>query len=189
MRLLHVITGLSTGGAEVALHGLLSRMDRDRFDSVVISLAGGGPVGDRIEALGVPVYGLGLRPWFPTPAAMWRLIVLFRRFRPDVVQGWMYHGNLAATLAAASSPGHVPVAWGVRHSLDDLKAEKKLTAALIRLGALLSSYPERIVYVSRVSADQHEAIGYRRDRRVVIPNGFDCHRLRPDVEAYAHVRA
>ncbi len=188
-KVLHVITALNLGGAEVMLHSLLSEMDRGRFEPVVVSLAGDGPVRERIEGLGVPVHGLGMRWGFPTPATVRRLIALCRRLKPDLMQGWMYHGNLAATLAAATSPGRVPLVWGIHHSLYDVRAEKVLTAALIRLGAPLSAYPRRIVYVSRISADQHEAIGYRKDRRVFIPNGFDHERLRPDPKAYVGVRA
>jgi glycosyltransferase involved in cell wall biosynthesis len=100
----------------------------------------------------------------------------------------MYHANLSATLAAATLLRRVPVIWGIHSSLD-LKADKKLTAAVILMGALLSAWPKRIVYVSRASANQHEAIGYRSDRRLVIPNGFDCEAFRPDTEARANVRA
>ena len=182
-----MITGLSLGGAEVVLHNLLSEMDRG-IAPTVVSLTPGGQVRERIEKLGVPVYDVGMRRGLPGPAAVWRLAALCRRVLPDVVQGWMYHGNLAATLASAVSPGRVPLAWAVHHSLHDVRAEKKLTAALIRLGARLSSLPARIVYVSRVSAAQHEAIGYKPDGRTVIPNGFDCRKLRPDAEAYASVR-
>jgi glycosyltransferase involved in cell wall biosynthesis len=80
--------------------------------------------------------------------------------------------------------------WGVQQALEAFKskADKKLTSAVIRMGARLSARPQRIVYVSRVGAEQHEKIGYRTDRRVVIPNGFDCELLRPDTEARISVR-
>lgn len=191
---LHVTTGLSVGGAEVMLHELLRETISKTSangppGAAVVSLVGGGPLRERIEGLGVPVYELGMRRGRPTPAALWRLARLCGRLGPDVIQGWMYHGNLAATLAAALSPGRTPVVWGVHNSIDDLAAEKRMTAATVRLGARLSARPRRIVYVSRASADQHEAIGYRPDRRAVIPNGFDLGRLRPDAGAYASVRA
>ncbi len=190
-RVLHVISALTVGGAEVMLHSLLSRMDTERFEPLVISLAEGGPMRRRIKELGVPVHDLGMRPGLSaTPAVMRRLVRLTRDFRPDVVQGWMYYGNLAAVAAAASClPRRVPVVWGVHHSLNDLGLEKRSTAAAIRLGARLSTLPKRILYVSGVSASQHEALGYRSDSRVIIPNGFDCDKLRPDAEAYASVRA
>ena len=172
------------------LHSLLSGTDREGFEPLVVSLGEGGSMGERIKALGVPVRDLGMKPgFFPTPDGVRRLAALSRGFRPDVVQGWMYHGNLAATVAAASClPRRVPVAWGMHHSLNDLGAEKRSTATAIRFGAWLSAVPRRIVYVSGVSADQHEAFGYRSDRRMVIPNGFDCDKLKPDLGAYAGVR-
>jgi len=101
----------------------------------------------------------------------------------------MYDANLAAILASASLLKQVPVVWGIRQSLD-LKAEPKWRSRVaIRVGARLSAWPQQIVYVSRASADQHEAIGSRADRRSVIPNGFDGEQFRPDTGARASVRA
>jgi glycosyltransferase involved in cell wall biosynthesis len=190
VRILHLITGLHPGGAETALYKLLSRLDNELFDSVVISLSsGGGPmIRGSIEALGVPVYSLGMQSRRPSPAAAWHLIRMIYQIRPNLIHGWMYHANLAATLARAALLKRVPIVWGVHQSLD-LKAEKKLKVAVIRSGARLSAWAERILYVSRVSADQHEAIGYRADRRLVIPIGFDCEQFRPDTGARASVRA
>jgi len=173
----------------MALYKLLSKLDGKLFDSVVISLSdSGSPVQERIEALGVPVYSLSMQPGRPTPAAAWRLIRRLYKIRPNLIHGWMNHANLVATLASASLLKRVPVVWGIRQSLD-LKAEEKLAGMIIRIGALLSAWPERILYVSRVAANQHEAIGYRADRRFVIPNGFDCERFQPDTGARASVRA
>jgi glycosyltransferase involved in cell wall biosynthesis len=188
-RILHLISGnLEAGGAELALYRLLSKLDRELFDPVVVSLRGGGSVGASLEACGVPVHSLGLQAGRPTPESAWRLMQIARQAQPDLIQGWMFHGNLAATLAGASLLRRVPIIWGMHASLD-LKAEKKLTVAVIRMGALLSAWPSRIVYVSRASVKQHEAIGYRSDRRLVIPNGFDCEAFRPDAQARASVRA
>ncbi|MEM7025681.1 MAG: glycosyltransferase, partial [Pseudomonadota bacterium] len=53
---------------------------------------------------------------------------------------------------------------------------------LIRLGAALSSKPHTIIYNARISADQHERLGYDPSKTVVIPNGFDCTLLRPRPE-------
>ena len=140
VRVLHVITGLSVAGPQVMLHDLLAGT-RGSHESAVVSLGGNGPVGERIDALGVPVHTLGMRKGPGDVSALWRLARLCRRLEPDVVQGWMYHGNLAATLASALSPRRTPVVWGVHISLGNLAAEKRATRALIRLGAPLSAYP------------------------------------------------
>jgi glycosyltransferase involved in cell wall biosynthesis len=105
--------------------------------------------------------------------------------RPDVVQGWMYHGNLAALAA----PSRTPVVWNIRQSIGQLRREKAATAAVILAGAMLSRRPRAIVYNSAVSAREHESLGYRDDRTRLIPNGFDLERFRPESAARARLRA
>ena len=188
MRIVHTITGLSTGGAERALYNVLSGGLATRFESAVISLRDRGAFGERIEALGVPVHALGIRHGIPGPAALLRLRSLVRELRPDVVQGWMYHGNLAASVAAAMAPGRPAVAWNVRHSLYRLEDEKRSTQWVIRAGRKLSSRPDAIIYNSRLSRAQHEAFGFAAARGRVIPNGFDLASLGPDADVRARMR-
>ena len=188
IRVLHVITDLSVGGAEMMLHKLLARISREKFEQAVISLTDRGPLGARIEALGIPVYAVGMKPGRPTPAAAWRLIRLAWRLKPDLVQGWMSHGNLAALLAGVFVPKTVPVLWNVRRSLYSLEHDKPLTRAVTWLGARLSGLPVKILYNSRIGAAQHEKFGYRADKTLVLPNGFDTELFAPSTEARSSVR-
>lgn len=185
---MHVITSLSTGGAEMMLLKLLSA-SRDDWDHAVVSLADEGTIGPRISALGIPVYCLGLRGSIVDPFRALSIARLTRRLRPQLIQGWMPHGNLMASLAGASSKKRVPVLWNVQMSLYDISTEPWLTATVIRLGALFSRRASVIVYNSRVSAQQHQAFGYRAAQQVVIPSGFDCETFRPDENARRQVRA
>jgi glycosyltransferase involved in cell wall biosynthesis len=183
----HVITGLSTGGAEMMLFKLVSGSHAD-VSSSVISLSGSGTIGPAISALGVPVHELGMSRAIPDPFKLLALMRLTRESGPDLIQGWMYHGNLMATLASAATHGRVPVLWNIRQTIYDLGRERRLTAVVVRLGARLSRYPAAIVYNSITSAEQHEAIGYRTDKRVILPNGFDCEMFHPDAEARSSLR-
>ncbi len=187
-RLVHVITGLSTGGAEAMLAKLLGGLDPARWSCEVISLSDRGTHGDRLERLGVPVTALELATPSGMASGLFQLRRRLRQFRPSLIQGWMYHGNLAA-LAGAGLAGRPPVIWNLRQSLYGLVREKRLTAQVIRLGARLSRLPRKIVYNSATSARQHEALGYDASRTVLIPNGFDTERLRPAPEARAALRA
>lgn len=189
MKALHIITGLTTGGAERALYNLLAGGLGQPAETAVLSLQDEGAMGGRIRALGVPVHGLHMRRGLPTPAIILGLRQMVRAFRPDVIQGWMYHGNLAASLAGRLAPGRPAVAWNIRHSLYDPGAEKTLTRQVIRANRLWSSGPKAIIYNSRLSRTQHEAFGFRGSRAVVVPNGFDTWRLRPDPETGAAVRS
>lgn len=168
---------------------LLSAPASAAMESAVVSLGGETPIGPRITALGVPVLGLGLSRAAPNPLAAVPYLRFVRRFDPDLIQGWMYHGNLAASLAGLGARRRAPVLWNIRQSLYDLSAERWTTAALIRLGARLSHRAAAIVYNSETSAAQHEALGYAAARRQVIPNGFDCEVFRPSETARRQTRA
>ena len=188
MKIVYIITDVSIGGAQMMLYKLLSRMSRERFTPVVVSLMGQGTVGDRIEALDIPVYTIEMKSGKPTPASIWRLIRTVRQLKPDLIQGWMYHGNLAGQLTRGFVPKPVPVLWSVRISLYSLGYEKSITETLIQLCAKLSYLPNKVIYNSKISAKQHEKVGYRTDKSVVIPNGFETEIFTPSEEAVSYVR-
>lgn len=187
IRVAHIITSLETGGAEVMLANLLSCMDRAAFEAEVISLTDKGPVGMRIEALGIPVRALNMQRGKVSPSGLFRLARWLRESRPDLIQTWMYHANLAGGLAAKLA-GRVPVVWGIHASRLDPATTRTQTMWTVRLSAWLSSWlPARIVCVSEASRRLHESLGYARGRMLVIPNGFDVDTFVPDAEARASV--
>lgn len=185
----HVITGLTAGGAEMMLYRLTESMDRARYAPIVVSLTDRGIYGDRIAALGVPLHTLGMRRGKPSPVGLWGLARVLQQWRPAIVQAWMYHANMAVSVAVRLARASVPVVWNVRASLRDEGREKMATALAIRGGAYLSGSPAGIIYNARTSARQHEAIGYAPARTQIIPNGFDCAEFRPDYLARAAMRA
>ena len=189
LSVLHIITGMTMGGAEMMLYRLLARGDRTRFPPIVLSLLAPGTVGGRVSALGIPLRTLSMRQERPLSPAMLRLIPMARTLRPSLLQGWMYHGNLAASgFALLSGRPRMPVIWNVRHSINDIAHETRLTRGFIRLGATLSSSARAIIYNSGQSAAQHERLGYDSSKTVVIPNGFDCQLFRPRPEMAAWLR-
>jgi hypothetical protein len=84
---LHTITGVIMGGADMMLYRLLARSDRDRFTSTVLSLLGPGPIGEQIRGLGVPLRSLGMRQERPLSLAMLRLLPVARSIEPTLIQG------------------------------------------------------------------------------------------------------
>ena len=153
---------------------------------VVVSLTGPGPQRAPLEALGVEVVCVDLRPGFRLPIELFRLFRCVRRLSDGLIVGWMYHGNLAASLLGACL--RRPVIWNVRHSVANLADETFTLRQLIRASARLSFQPLRIVYNARAAAAQHEALGFRADRRMVLPNGFDTEALTPDANAPQRLR-
>lgn len=188
IRVLHIITGLSTGGAEMMMAKLLSATHQ-KCCQAVVSLKDEGTLGARVKELGVPVHPLRLHPTLPSPFRLFHLLSIIHQFRPDVIQGWMHHGNVIATFASRFSRQHPPVVWDVQQSIRRVSDFGPLTAMVIRLGAIISRNPAKIVYVSQTGANQHETLGYHAENRVIIPNGVDCETFHPNEEARRQVRA
>ena len=190
VRIAHIITGLDTGGAETMLYKLLRSMNRSRFDPMVVSLVDHRYSKFPIAELGIPVSSCGMRPGVPNVRGTLAAARELRRFQPHLLQGWMYHGNLAAQAAAAVLPEKTSVIWNIRGAHHVLREEKLLTAAAIWTGARLSALPSRIVSNSAVSAMLHQRqLGFSGDRWIVIPNGFELDKFGPSENARAEVRA
>ena len=188
-RITFLTTGLGTGGAETMLYKLLSGIDRDLFDPAVVVLMEKERLGRQLEDIGVPVTALNLPRGWPTPSGLIRLVSALRDLQPQLVQGWMYHANLAASVAAPLLGSKVPVIWNIRHTPYKLKDYKRSTATVIRLGARLSHQPRRIIYNAHKSASRHQALGYHSRKAIVIPNGFDTQVFKPDPEAHHELHA
>lgn len=186
-RVLHVITGLGLGGAEMALLRLLGAL-RDEFDAEVLSLTTEDPLGAPIRALGVPVHALGRSAGVPDPRLLTGALAAVRRFRPGLIQTWMYHADLVGGLAGWMTG--VPVVWGVHYALARDADLKPLTRAVVWVNARLSRrVPRTIVYCADSGRARHESLGYDPTRGLVIPNGLDPTRFRPDPPARLAVRA
>lgn len=180
-KITHIITGLNTGGAEGMLYKLLSYTDLALYEIDVISLLDIGPVGKKIEDLGIPVRALGMRPNAPNPFALVRLAWWLRRNRPDLIQTWMYHADLFGGVAAKLGGVSTPVIWGIRTSNLDHKFSKKSTILTVKISAFLSRWiPQKIICCSEASKVVHINMGYDRTKTLVIPNGFDLEAYRPD---------
>ena len=185
----YIITGLHTGGAEIMLWNILSGMDKAHFNPQVISLVDGGAIADRIRQLGVQVYSMNMEPGkIPSPLILFKLVKLARSLKPGIIQGWMYHGNIAAQLTAFFLSRKIPVFWNIHHSVDSLSQEKSSTGKIIRLGAWMSKLPAGIIYVSETARKQHALLGYDDKKSSVITNGVDVNLFVPSADHGRSVR-
>jgi glycosyltransferase involved in cell wall biosynthesis len=188
LRVTHVITDLDVGGAEAMLARLLPPLSAGGIESTVISLTTPGPMAARIRESGTPVLSLDLRPTRPNPVALGRLWRLLRRTRPDVVQTWLYHADLAALIAAMAA--RVPsVVWNIRCADLDPRDHPRSLFVLLRLLALASRLPAAVICNSAAGRQAHERLGYVPKRWEIIPNGFDTDRFTPSPEAADRLRA
>ncbi|NOX52747.1 MAG: glycosyltransferase [Gammaproteobacteria bacterium] len=189
LRIVHIIVGLNTGGAEQSLLRLLQHTHQS-IKHTVICIGPPSPIGRRIETLGVIVHWLPRRTWF---LQLGKIRKILGGQPVDILQGWMYYGNLLASLLARSFsvlPGrHLPtlnlkVAWNIRHSAAQYTAEKYRIRLALQMGRLHWLRPDLIIYNSHAGRKSHERFGYNMSPHegycVVIANGIDTDLFRID---------
>jgi glycosyltransferase involved in cell wall biosynthesis len=187
LRICHLITDLDIGGAEMSLFRLLSAIDRDRYACSVISLLEPGPVGRRIQELGIQVGSLGLKRGAMSLPGLSRLVVELRRNRPDVLMTWLYHADLLG-LIAGKLTGVRSIVWNLRASDMDMSNYRPLSALTLRICAALSHLPTAVLVNSERGRAYHSQIGYHPREWVLIRNGVDPAQFKPDRAARDDVR-
>lgn len=188
IKVVHIITGLDVGGAEMMLYQLLGHIDKTMFDSEVISLTDIGPVGEKIQSLGVPIRSLKMnRSGLPNPVLVRHLAQWLKKAKPDIVQTWMYHADLLGTLAARLA-GNPPVIWNIQHGLFHLGSHNPRTLLVAKACGRLSRRPIRVVSCSAAACQSHQELGYAADKITVIPNGSNTAVFRPNPEARQAIR-
>ena len=172
------------------LHSLLRRIDRTKITPQVVSLVdlNLAPMTEKFQSLGLPLRSLGMYPGRPNPVSLLRLVQLLRKETPDLIHTWMYHADLLGGLAAKLAGG-IPVAWGIRHCNLSSENNRWLTLQTVKACALMSSrLPVKIVCNSEASRKAHVAVGYKKEKMLVIRNGSDLRTFKPDQAAREVIR-
>lgn len=177
LRILHVVSGLKVGGAEMMLHRLIVASAGEAYDHWVVSLGVSGGMKKRFEDSGIHLISLDFKsaPFF----AFIELIKVIRSSNADIVQTWLYHADFLGGLAARIA-GIKNIIWGIRTT--DIHGGRFGTATIVRkVCAWLSKcVPRLIVCAAEASRKAHVAFGYDARRMLVIPNGFDLSRFVPN---------
>jgi glycosyltransferase involved in cell wall biosynthesis len=169
IRIAFCITDLDPGGAERALVQLVTRLDRAQWDPAVFCLGGYGALVESLQEAGIPVHCLGAGG--PRDlGVVYRLFRELRRFRPAIVQTFLFHANLAGRLAG----------WlaGTRICISGIRVAEKRSRWPLRLDRLTNFLVTANVCVSQAVADfSVEVAGLSRGKILVIPNGVEVERF------------
>ena len=187
MLIVHIISGLGIGGAELMLRRLIQySATRGSVSHVVISLGDLGAVGLDLRESGIEVHSLKMRPLYKFPFAFFRLVILIKKIRPDITQTWMYHADLIGGLAARLA-GCRKVVWGIRNT--SIPQNKfSMTSLLILVSAIFSKFiPIKIICCAESARQMHITLGYDSGKMCVIPNGYDLTLFVPLAGALRHI--
>jgi glycosyltransferase involved in cell wall biosynthesis len=188
--ILYVATDLRVGGAEAMLVRLVTAEPRVADEIKVVSLLPAEAYVERLRTAGIGVVELGFNRPGGIVSGLVRLARLIAQRRPDIVQGWMYHGDLAAFIALAMSGRRsaTRLLWSIRCSNMDLRHYRVRLRLVVKACAMLSRRPDLITANSAAGLKSHLGIGYRPRRAEVVVNGIDVDAFKPDPAARAAVR-
>jgi glycosyltransferase involved in cell wall biosynthesis len=183
VKVLHVITGLGVGGAELQLKSVLQYT---RHECDVVTLYNPGPVAEMIRSGGTQVRDLGMTKNTQL-SALTELHRLIRRGRYDVVHTHLYrsqiYGRPAAWLAGT------PVVLSTEHSIGETHLERrKMTPGVRALYLSTERFSDGTIAVSETVRERMVGWGVPASRISVIPNGVDLERIAFDAGARATVR-
>jgi glycosyltransferase involved in cell wall biosynthesis len=178
MKILHVITALGNGGAEALLYRLCVN---DRSNThVIISLKSNGKYQSKLESINIQQFSLDIKSPLSLVEGLLRLRALIVSIDPNVVQSWLYHGDLFASLATLGQT--VDLIWSVHNChLGPFSKTLSLRIVLLLLGCLSWISPRCIIFCSRKALILHRKWNYNPKICMHIPNGVDVHEFYPSI--------
>jgi glycosyltransferase involved in cell wall biosynthesis len=184
MKVLHLITGLGVGGAELQLRSILQHT---RHEADVATLYNPGPVADMIRADGGRVRDVGMTSNTQLSALL-KLRRLIRDGRYDVVHAHLYRSQIYGRPAAWLA--RTPVIVSTEHSIGETHLERRRMTAGVRALYLSSErMSAATIAVSSAVRERLENWGVPAERITVIPNGLDLDRVTFDKEGREASRA
>jgi len=181
-----LIRSLNLGGAERQLIQLASGL-KTRGHEVTVAVYYEGELDREVRSAGVRLLNLGKQGRWDLARFAWRLIKAIRSTKPDILYSFLGTSNILAALIRPFVPS-LKLVWSVRASNMDVAAYDRVSRLSYRLECALSRRPDLIISNSRAGADYAVLNGFPVDRMLVVPNGIDIERFRPDGAAREAMR-
>lgn len=179
----HLIAGLGKGGTETMLYQVMKYRRNQEFNYKIISLGGARYYEEPMRELGYEVIELDFRR-----RPLSGFVRLCREIQgADTLCCWMYHANLVGYLAGHKA-GIKRIVWCIRHSDLNPAHNKARTMWINRVCARLSKNVFAVLYNGNRAREVHEAVGYCREKSIVVDNGCDCGEYKPDGTAARSLR-
>jgi glycosyltransferase involved in cell wall biosynthesis len=186
IRLVFLTRSLALGGTERQLATLIPRLNKERFETTVITLYGGGAFERTLIEKNIPIINLNKRGRWDL-FIVWRLVVELRKIRPTVLCSFLVEPNLLAIAMKLLWP-RMRVVWGVRASDVDFSNYDWFTRWNFRLQILFSRFADLVIFNSNAGRDYHFRLGFKSPNIAVIHPAVDVSEFKPERASGAALR-
>jgi glycosyltransferase involved in cell wall biosynthesis len=166
---------------------LLTRGNRERIESQVVSLSIADARFAVVRQSGLPVHELALSRQRFSPGAYFEAKKLIAEFKPDVLHAWSSTAQILATRLAGTGKAATPVVWSVSRTTPLAKNAGWLDRFKFSRNVKTAADCRRIIYPSAVASANHRRDGLPESGAVISP-GIDAERFKPDDAARQRVR-
>jgi glycosyltransferase involved in cell wall biosynthesis len=187
-KVVFLIRDLNYGGAQRQLVTLVKGFDKQSFDVSVLYFYSDSPLEKDLRDSDIPIICLEKRGRWHLFGFFWRLVQHLKYIHPDVLHGYLGESNLLTILLKPFFPS-TQMIWGVRESNTNPDYYGWLGRLLSFVNCFLSRFADLIIVNSHAGQAYYLEYGYFADRMVVIPNGINTEKFKPDPESGSKVRA
>ena len=93
IKILYLITGLKTGGAEIVLYNLVKNINKKKIETVVVSIIPIAEIGKKIQNSGIRVLSLNAKFKY-NPFIFFKLISILKKEKPQILHSFLFHSIL-----------------------------------------------------------------------------------------------
>jgi len=164
IKILHLTTDSRIGGTEKNIISLVTRLNRDRYENIVVALLPGGELVERLRGYGIEAECLGMRNKFDL-SVIFKLFGILKKRKIDILHTYLFHANILGRIVGRLAK--VPVV------ISSLRVTEKR-----RYHLWLDRLTNRMVDAETCVCEAVrnytiEKAKIRPDKLVTIPNGID----------------
>ena len=183
-KIVYIINSTDVGGAENIFFNFVKELSKK--DIVIISLTCQGYYGKELKNKGFTVYSINMKKNIFILFQIFKLFFLINIHRPEIVHTWLYHSNLIGGIIAKLSRVK-KIYWSIHH---DYEYSNMLMMIEMKLLSVLSHLiPNKIIYCSYSSKENHIKNGYSQFESSIIENGICLSKFKSDSILRTKIRA
>lgn len=180
-RITFLITRLDYGGREVQLVQLASQLKSQGWQVQIVSMIPPQAFTEKLMALAIPVFSLGMQRGMPNLAAIFKLAKIVSNFQPYFLHSHLVHANLLARTTRIFT--QVPILISTAGNINEGKRWREIAYRLTDPWCNLTTN------VSKLAVENYVKVGaVPKDKIVYIPNSVDTDKFTNNLATRIKIR-